>query len=321
MSIVFIIVIVFSFLCFFVIQEEQRGIVLRFGKVLRDNNCSIVYKPGLHIKFPFIEQIKVFNTKIQTMNNSAHYFVLKEKQDLIIDSYVKWKISDVDRYYLATQGGNIAYVEMLLKKKFNDRLYSEIANLSFKEIVSDFKNNLTTHIKDVLNQGSINYFTNKTVKNINFNTFSHISNSHVKNVLTHINSISELGIQIVDIRIERINFPVKVSSAIYNRMKTECELEARIQKTMGQEQAEKLRINANYEAVKIFSEAHRQALIIKGEGEVIVSKLFANVFNKNPEFYSFIRSLQAYENIFLHSQNVMMINPNNNGFFRYMNIF
>ena len=127
---IIIIVLVVLYMSVFVVKEGERGITLRFGKVLRDDdNKPLVYEPGLHFKIPFIETVKMLDARIQTMDNQADRFVTKEKKDLIVDSYIKWRISDFSRYYLATGGGDISQAEVLLKRKFSDRLRSEIGRL------------------------------------------------------------------------------------------------------------------------------------------------------------------------------------------------
>ncbi|STM48739.1 HflC protein [Escherichia coli] len=126
-----------------------------FGKVLRDDdNKPLVYEPGLHFKIPFIETVKMLDARIQTMDNQADRFVTKEKKDLIVDSYIKWRISDFSRYYLATGGGDISQAEVLLKRKFSDRLRSEIGRLDVKDIVTDSRGRLTLEVRDALNSGS-----------------------------------------------------------------------------------------------------------------------------------------------------------------------
>ena len=147
--------LVVLYMSVFVVKEGERGITLRFGKVLRDDdNKPLVYEPGLHFKIPFIETVKMLDARIQTMDNQADRFVTKEKKDLIVDSYIKWRISDFSRYYLATGGGDISQAEVLLKRKFSDRLRSEIGRLDVKDIVTDSRGRLTLEVRDALNSGS-----------------------------------------------------------------------------------------------------------------------------------------------------------------------
>lgn len=283
---------------FFIVKEGNRGIVLKFGKVLRNNlQETVVYQPGLHFKLPFLETVKMLDARIHTMDNQADRFVTKEKKDLIVDSYIKWRINDFSRYYLSTGGGDIFQAELLLKRKFSDRLRSEIGCLNVKEIVTDSRGRLTIDVLNALNNGTIN-----------------ADNASLINV----NSMKALGIEVVDVRIKQINLPIEVSDAIYNRMRAEREAVARSQRSQGQEKAEKLRASADYKASIILSEARKKALIIKGKGEATVAKLFAKNFNKEPYFYFFIRSLRAYENSFKNNGNIMLISSNNK-FFQYMN--
>lgn len=149
-------VLVVLYASLFVVQEGQRGIVLRFGKVLRDGeNKPLVYAPGLHLKIPFIETVKNLDARIQTMDNQADRFVTSEKKDLIVDSYLKWRISDFSRYYLATGGGDVSQAEVLLKRKFSDRLRSEIGRLDVKDIVTDSRGKLMSDVRDALNTGTV----------------------------------------------------------------------------------------------------------------------------------------------------------------------
>ncbi|WP_295164051.1 protease modulator HflC [uncultured Buchnera sp.] len=283
---------------FFIIKEGERGIILQFGKVLRNNQQkTLVYTPGLHFKIPFLEKVKILDSRIHTMDNQADRFVTKEKKDLIVDSYIKWRISDFNRYYLATGGGDVFQAEVLLKRKFSDRLRSEIGCLNVKEIVTDSRGRLTTDVLYALNKGTTN-----------------LDNTSLINV----NSMKALGIEVVDVRIKQINLPIEVSDAIYNRMRAEREAVARSQRSQGQEKAEKLRATADYKVSMILAEAQKKALIIKGQGEAEVTKLFSENFGQESSFYFFIRSLHAYENSFKNSDNIMLINSDNE-FFKYMN--
>ena len=296
---IIIIVLVVLYMSVFVVKEGERGITLRFGKVLRDDdNKPLVYEPGLHFKIPFIETVKMLDARIQTMDNQADRFVTKEKKDLIVDSYIKWRISDFSRYYLATGGGDISQAEVLLKRKFSDRLRSEIGRLDVKDIVTDSRGRLTLEVRDALNSGSAGTEDEVTTPAAD-------------------NAIAEAAERVVDVRIKQINLPTEVSEAIYNRMRAEREAVARRHRSQGQEEAEKLRATADYEVTRTLAEAERQGRIMRGEGDAEAAKLFADAFSKDPDFYAFIRSLRAYENSFSGNQDVMVMSPDSD-FFRYM---
>ncbi len=318
---VIIVVLVVLYASLFVVQEGQRGIVLRFGKVLRDDeNKPQVFAPGLHFKIPFIETVKSLDARIQTMDNQADRFVTKEKKDLIVDSYIKWRISDFSRYYLATGGGDVSQAEVLLKRKFSDRLRSEMGRLDVKDIVTDSRGRLTTDVRDALNTGTAGSDEVQTpaADDAIASAAARVEReTNSSEPAPNPNSMAALGIQVVDVRIKQINLPTEVSDAIYNRMRAEREAVARSQRSQGQEEAEKLRAQADYQVTRTLAEAQREALISRGEGDGEAAKLFADAFSQDPDFYAFIRSLRAYENSFSDNQDVMVLSPDSD-FFRYM---
>ncbi|MEG3110441.1 MULTISPECIES: protease modulator HflC [Pantoea] len=317
-----IVVLVALYASLFVVQEGQRGIVLRFGKVLRDDeNKPQVFSPGLHFKIPFIETVKSLDARIQTMDNQADRFVTKEKKDLIVDSYIKWRISDFSRYYLATGGGDVSQAEVLLKRKFSDRLRSEMGRLDVKDIVTDSRGRLTTDVRDALNTGSAgndDEIATPAADDAIANAAARVEReTNSSEPAPNPNSMAALGIQVVDVRIKQINLPTEVSDAIFNRMRAEREAVARSQRSQGQEEAEKLRAQADYQVTRTIAEAQREALITRGDGDAETAKLFANAFSQDPDFYAFIRSLRAYENSFNENQDIMVLSPDSD-FFRYM---
>ncbi|ACR67650.1 protease modulator HflC [Edwardsiella ictaluri] len=318
--VILIVVLVALYASLFVVQEGQRGIVLRFGKVLRDDeNKPLVYAPGLHLKIPFIESVKMLDARIQTMDNQADRFVTKEKKDLIVDSYIKWRISDFSRYYLATGGGDVSQAEVLLKRKFSDRLRSEIGRLDIKDIVTDSRGKLMEDVRNALNTGTVDDAAAPTEADdaIASAAARVARETSGKQPAVNPNSMAALGIQVVDVRIKQINLPTEVSDAIYQRMRAEREAVARRHRSQGQEEAEKLRATADYEVTRTLAEAEREGRIIRGEGDAKAAKLFANAFSKDPDFFAFIRSLKAYENSFKGGQDVMVLRPDSD-FFKYM---
>ena len=317
-----IVVLVALYASLFVVQEGQRGIVLRFGKVLRDNeNKPQVFEPGLHFKIPFLETVKTLDARIQTMDNQADRFVTKEKKDLIVDSYIKWRISDFSRYYLATGGGDVSQAEVLLKRKFSDRLRSEMGRLDVKDIVTDSRGRLTTDVRDALNTGSAgsdDEIATPAADDAIASAAARVEReTNSSEPAPNPNSMAALGIQVVDVRIKQINLPTEVSDAIFNRMRAEREAVARSQRSQGQEEAEKLRAQADYQVTRTLAEAQREALITRGDGDAETARLFAAAFSQDPDFYAFIRSLRAYENSFNNNQDVMVLSPDSD-FFRYM---
>lgn len=317
--------IIVLFFSLFTIEEGHKGIILRFGKVLRDtDNNPLIYNPGLHIKIPFIETIKILDARIQTMDNQADRFVTMEKKDLIIDSYIKWRISDLSRYYLATGGGDISQAEVLIKRKFSDRLRSELGRLNVQGIVTDSRNKLMTDVRASLNNGTFSEAPELYVNNIKKFNF-HLKNHDISTQEQHPisdsvnpNSMAALGIEIVDVRIKQINLPTEVSDAIYQRMRAERDAVARRHRSQGREEAEKLRATADYEVTRTLAEAKRQSLIIRGEADAETAKLYAITFNEDPSFYALVRTLRAYENSFKKNNNDLMVLNAETDFFRFM---
>ena len=269
-----------------VVTEGTRGIMLRFNKVQRDaENKVVVYEPGLHFKLPFIDSIKVLDARIRTLDGSATRFVTVEKKDLLVDSYVKWKISDFGRFYTATGGGDYNQAASLLSRKVNDRLRSEIGTRTIKDIVSGTRGELMAGAKKALNSGQ--------------------------------DSTSELGIEVVDVRVKQINLPDEVSSSIYQRMRAERDAVAREHRSQGKEKAAFIQADVDRKVTLIIANAEKTAQELRGEGDATAAKIFADAFGKEPEFYSFIRSLKAYESSFSNSDNLLILKPDSD-FFRFM---
>lgn len=269
------------------VQEGTRGIMLRFGKVQRDaENKVVIYQPGLHFKIPFIEQMKVLDARIQTLDGTADRFVTVEKKDLLVDSYVKWKVSNFGRFYTATGGGDYRQAANLLRRKVNDRLRSEIGSRTIQDIVSGTRGELMAGAKKALNTGA--------------------------------DSTSDLGIEVIDVRVKQINLPNEVSNSIYQRMRAERDAVAREHRSQGEEKAAFIQADVDRKVTIILAQANKQAQQLRGEGDAQAAKLYNDAFSKYPAFFSFVRSMQAYQQSFKNGNNVMVIDPSKNDFFRYM---
>lgn len=304
--------IVFSSI--YVIEEGTRGVVLRFNKIIGLSG------PGLHFKIPGVDNIRILDAKIQTTdssNNSGREqkFITREKKDLIVDYYAQWKITNFDRYYETISGGNS--VENLLLARLNGRLRAEIGKLDIKDIINDSnadtksRNSLMVRVKDSLNgsQQSVASLENQPIEDLV---------SVIETDPESTTSMRAFGVEVIDVRIKQINFPAEVSESIYARMSAEREVVARDQRYQGIREAEETRADATLTATKILSEAEKKARTIRGEGDAYTAKLYANAFNKDSEFFSFIRSLKAYEQSF-NSNDVLVISPDSD-FFRYMKL-
>lgn len=283
-TIALIVVIGFIFLsALFVVPEGQRGIVIQFGKIQRDAEQNVVvYEPGLHFKLPLIETVRKLDARVQTMDDAQDRFVTAEKKDLLVDSYVKWRISDFGAYFLATQGGNTAQAEVLLKQYINNGLRTEFGARTIPEIVSGERTQL---MQSALQQAG--------------------------------EASKELGIEVVDVRVKQINLPQEVSSSIFARMEAERHAVAREHRSRGMEEAEIIRADVDARVTVMLADAERNSRTVRGEGDALAANVYAEAYNKNAEFFSFVRSMEAYRKSFNSKDDVLVVQPDND-FFKYM---
>lgn len=278
-----IFVIILGSMSVFVVDEGERAIVVRFGRILKaDDELARIYEPGLQFKVPMFDQVKTLDSLVQTMDDQSDRFVTSEKKDVIIDSYVKWRIKDFGQYYLSTGGGNKLTAEALLQRKVADGLRAEIGSKTIKEIVSEKREKVMT------------------------------------NVLTQAqSSAKDLGIEVIDLRVKKINLPDEISESIYARMRAERETVARRHRSQGREKADVIRSQAELEVATTLAEAERIARVTRGEADANVANIYANSYNKDAEFYHFLRSLQAYKKSFNNKSDILVVDPNTE-FFKYM---
>ncbi|WP_070962848.1 protease modulator HflC [Vibrio sonorensis] len=297
----------------FIIDEGERGIVIRFGRVLKDNNdASRIYEPGLHFKMPMFDRVKTLDAKIQTMDGRADRFVTSEKKDVIIDSYVKWRIEDFGQYYLATGGGNRLTAEALLERKVTDVLRAEIGSREIKQIVSGPRNEVVT--PEVIDGEEL---STEAVRALEVDGERDKIMEEVLND-TRGSAMADLGVRIVDFRMKKINLPDEISESIYRRMRAERESVARKHRSQGREKAEVIRAQAELEVAKILAEADRTARVTRGEADAQSANIYSDAYNKDPEFFGFLRSLRAYEKSFSDKSDILVLDPKSD-FFQYMN--
>ena len=268
----------------FVVKEGERAIVVQFGKVQRDANTgeAVVFEPGLHFKLPFIEQVKRLDARFKTLDGDPDRFVTSEKKDLIVDTYVKWRISDFATYYLSTNGGNQAQAEALLTRRVNSGLRAEFGSRTIKEIVSGERDNL---MREALIRGA--------------------------------DSAQELGIEVIDVRVMQINLPTEVSQSIYQRMRAERQAVAMEHRSEGREQAEFIRADVDARVAVMLADAERESRELRGQGDAEAAGIYAEVYTQDPEFFSFLRSLQAYQKSFESGNDVLVLEPDSD-FFKYL---
>jgi membrane protease subunit HflC len=262
----------------FIVTEMQRAVLLEFGKVVRDD-----IKPGLHVKLPIINEVRKFDGRILTSDAPPERFLTLEKKALIVDSFAKFKIEDVETYYTATSGDE-RRAEELLKERINNGLRNEISKRTLHEVVSGERDELMLALTNKLNE---------------------VANQ-------------ELGVAVVDVRVKRIDLPPEVSNSVYSRMNTERDIEAREHRAKGQELAVGIRADADKQREVMLAEAYSQAEELRGEGDAEAAAIYASAFQKDPGFYEFYRSMSAYQRTFADKGDVLLIQPDSE-FFKFMN--
>ena len=272
-----------TFSSLFVVEEGNKAIVIQFGKVQRDSDTgnTTVFEPGLHFKLPFFDRVVTLDARIQTLDEAPDRFVTSEKKDLIVDLYVKWKIEDFAKYYLAT-GGIKSSAEILLQQKVNNGLRSEFGTRTIQQIVSGERSEL---MDEAMAQAST--------------------------------SSDELGIEIIDVRVKQINLPLEVRNFIFQRMRTEREAVAREHRSEGKEKAEFIKADIDAKITVMLADAERNLRKLQGEGEAQAAQIYAETYTKDADFYRFLRSMDAYRKSFSSKQDVLVVEPDSD-FFRYM---
>ena len=261
----------------YVISETQRGVLLRFGEVVKTD-----LTPGLHFKTPFVNSVRKFDGRILTVDSTPERFFTQEQKQLIVDSYAKFRVVDTAKYYTATSGEEFR-AAALLSQRINDDLRNQVAGRSVQEVVSGERDQLMEAVKARLNE----------------------------TVLT------ELGVEVIDVRVKKIDLPNEVSQSVYRRMNAEREKEARELRSEGKEIAEGMRAEADRKVTVIEAEAVRDAEIIRGDGDATATRIYADSFNRDPEFYAFTRSLNAYQQTFANGSDIMLLQPDSQ-FFQYL---
>jgi membrane protease subunit HflC len=262
----------------YVVSEFERGVKLQFGKLVEAD-----IQPGLHIKIPFVDNVRIFDARILTVDAQPASFFTVEKKRLIVDSYAKWRIANVETYYKAT-GGVESVAHNRLANRVNNGLRNQFGTRTLHEVVSGERDLLMKNITDELNASVL----------------------------------SSLGIEVVDVRVKRIDLPQEVSSQVFRRMTAERDKEARELRSTGKERAEKIRASADRERTIEVANAYRDAEELRGEGDAKAAAVYAAAYQQDPEFYAFMRSLNAYKAAFANKGDIMLVEPDSD-FFKYLN--
>lgn len=257
----------------FTVDERQKALKFQFGEIIKSD-----FEPGLHFKIPFINSVKKFDARILTIDQRPERFLTQEKKDLIVDSYVKWRITDVVKYYKTTRGDELT-AGRLLYENINNALRNEFGKRTIHEVISGGR-------------------------------------EQVMGVVTQEASIhsKSLGIEVIDVRVKKVDYPDRVSQSVFQRMRAEREREARDFRSKGNEAAERVRADADRQSSIVIAEAKRDSEITRGEGDAEATEIFAEAFNRDREFYKFSRSLTAYANNFSSVDDIIIMQPDSDYF-------
>ncbi|MCZ6803701.1 MAG: protease modulator HflC [Proteobacteria bacterium] len=271
-----VIIAIIAYFSLFTVNQWQQAVVFKFREIVRSD-----YEPGLHFMVPLVNKVQKFEKRLLNLDQEPQRFLTKEKKDVIVDYYVKWRISDINKFYTATRG-DILYANGLLGQRINRAMRDEFGERTVQEVVAGERNEILVAV-----------------------------------FATTANLPDEIGITVVDVRTKRIDLPAEVSHSVYERMRAERNRVAKDFRARGAEAAERIMANADREREIILANAYRDAEIVRGEGDAQATEIYAVAYTKDEEFYSFYRSLNAYKNSF-NSSDILLIEPKSD-FFRYFN--
>lgn len=275
--VILLLTLLLAYNSFYIVKEQQQGLLLRLGKIVR------IEFPGLHFKVPLLTQARVFDMRLQTLEIKSSRTTTAEQKNVIVDYYVKWRIDDLPLYYTRTSG-NRERTDTLLQQQISDNLRAQFGHNTLNNIVG-------------ANYASI-----------------------VATLIQQANTAAEqLGLNVIDVRIKSIDLPDEVSSAVFDRMRADRERAAAQVRATGKANAATIHANADANAVITIATAKAQAAAIRGEGDAQAAKIYADAYNKDPGFYSFYRSLNAYKTVFANTTNNILVLKPDSQFFKYFN--
>lgn len=270
-----IVLIVLS-LSLFVVDQRQNVIVLRFGEIV-----NVIKEPGLAFKVPLIDNVRYFDVRVLTIDTpEPERFLTSEKKNVLVDLFIKWRIAEVEKYYISVSGDE-ARAQTRLLQTINDGLRAEFGNRTVHDVVSGERDKIMELMRQKANEDA-----------------------------------QKIGVEVLDVRLKRVDLPNEVSESVYGRMKAERTRVANELRSTGAAESEKIRADADRQREVIIAQAYRDAQRMKGEGDAKASAIYARAYEQNPEFYAFYRSLEAYRQTFKSKGDVMVLDPNSE-FFKY----
>jgi membrane protease subunit HflC len=261
----------------FTVDQRQNALVFQLGEVV-----SVKTKPGLYFKLPLVQNVRFFDTRILTLDSAdPERFITSEKKNVLVDSFIKWRVIDARQFYVSV-GGDETRAQIRLNQTVNDGLRAEFGKRTINEVVSGRREEIMSIIRAKADGDA-----------------------------------RKIGVQVVDVRIKRVDLPETVSENVYRRMEAERKQVANELRSTGAAEAEKIKADADKQKDVIVAEAYRDAQRVKGEGDAKASAVYASAYGKNAEFYAFYRSMQAYRESFKSKSDVMVLDPSSD-FFKYM---
>ena len=275
-SIVLVALITLAFTAY-TVDQRQAAIKFRFGEIV-----AVQQDPGLYFRIPMIENIRLYDTRIQTLDTKdAERIQTKEKNNVLVDSFVKYRIIDVKQFYVST-GGDTGRAEIRLAQSVNNDLRDEFSKRTLSEVISGERNKIMEDLRAKTDADA-----------------------------------RSIGIEVLDVRLKRVDLAQEINADVYKRMDSERKRVANELRSTGAGEAEKIKADADRQREVILAEAYRDAQKIKGEGDAGAARIYAAAFTRNPEFYSFYRSMEAYRNSFRNKSDVMVLEPSSD-FFKYL---
>ncbi|MDA8128397.1 MAG: protease modulator HflC [Betaproteobacteria bacterium] len=261
----------------FTVDQRQNALVFQLGEVV-----SVKKNPGLYFKLPLVQNVRYFDTRILTLDSAEpERFITSEKKNVLVDSYIKWRVIDARQFYVSV-GGDETRAQIRLNQTVNDGLRAEFGRRTIHDVVSGQRDKVMNLIRAKADQDA-----------------------------------RSIGVQVVDVRIKRVDLPESVSENVYRRMEAERKQVANELRSTGAAEAEKIKADADRQKQVIVANAYRDAQRVKGEGDAKAAAIYAAAYGKNPEFYAFYRSMQAYRDSFRNKSDVMVLDPSSD-FFKYM---
>ena len=269
-------VVLLASMSLFTVDQRERAIVFQLGEIR-----EVITTPGLHVKWPLIQNVRYFDARILTLDTpDAERYITSEKKNLLVDSFVKWQITDVRQYYISI--GDEAQAQTRISQTVNATLREEFGKHTVHEVVSEDRNEIMKTVRERANQDA-----------------------------------KKIGVEIIDVRLKRVDLPQEVSESVYKRMDAERKSVATQLRSEGSAAAERIRAEADKEREVIIANAYKDAQRVKGEGDAKAAAVYAQAFGQNPEFYAFYRSLEAYRSSFKNHSDVLVLEPNSD-FFKYL---